>query len=250
MNDIINNEIEIETEIDPKDEEIKRKDEEIEFLKRKVAALEEYQPQHHSTEINDLRFMAKAAKASALTPKEYRMSAQTCFMAIQMGKELGLKPMQSLTNIMVLHGKPCIYGDALPAIVLGSGLLEDYAEVYDPEKGGGTYTCSAKRKGINMAFIGEFSLNEAREAGLYKDNPSSAERAMPWYKYTKRMLKMRARAFCFRDGFADVLKGINVAEEVQDYVDLNAKEVKGVQTPQEPKKKQNLINNLLEDLKK
>jgi hypothetical protein len=34
------------------------------------------------------------------------------------------------------------------------------------------------------------------------------------------MMQMRARAFALRDGFADVLKGMAIAEEVQDYVDL------------------------------
>jgi hypothetical protein len=31
------------------------------------------------------------------------------------------------------------------------------------------------------------------------------------------MLKMRARAFALRDGFADVLKGLSIKEEVEDY---------------------------------
>jgi len=39
--------------------------------------------------------------------------------------------------------------------------------------------------------------------------------------YPLRMLQMRARAYALRDAFADVMKGISVAEEMQDavYVD-------------------------------
>ena len=39
----------------------------------------------------------------------------------------------------------------------------------------------------------------------------------PWTQYPKRMRQMRARAFALRDVFADILKGMPIAEELQDY---------------------------------
>jgi len=38
----------------------------------------------------------------------------------------------------------------------------------------------------------------------------------PWQTYPKRMLAMRARGWAIRNVFPDALKGIQVAEEVQD----------------------------------
>ena len=59
-----------------------------------------------------------------------------------------------------------------------------------------------------------FSQNDAEIAGLWS-------KAGPWKQYPKRMLQMRARAFCLRDLFPDVLKGLAVAEEVVDYVEIH-----------------------------
>ena len=61
----------------------------------------------------------------------------------------------------------------------------------------------------------EFSAHDAETAGLWtKPKPS------PWFHYPKVMLKHRARGFCLRDLFPDVLKGLSLAEEMQDYPDL------------------------------
>jgi hypothetical protein len=54
-----------------------------------------------------------------------------------------------------------------------------------------------------------FTLEDAKTAGLW-------DKAGPWKNYPRRMLQMRARAFACRDSFPDVLKGIGVAEELQD----------------------------------
>jgi hypothetical protein len=40
--------------------------------------------------------------------------------------------------------------------------------------------------------------------------------------YPKRMLQMRARAFALRDMFPDVLKGLQVREEVEDFVEASS----------------------------
>src|SRR5690606_6210149 len=55
-----------------------------------------------------------------------------------------------------------------------------------------------------------FSVADAKKAGLWGKQG-------PWQQYPKRMLSMRARAFALRDGFADVLRGLGIAEEVQDH---------------------------------
>ena len=44
------------------------------------------------------------------------------------GCEVGLTPIQSLDCICIVNGRPAFYGDALPALVHQSGLLEDHEE--------------------------------------------------------------------------------------------------------------------------
>ncbi len=47
------------------------------------------------------------------------------------------------------------------------------------------------------------------------------------------MLKMRARAFCLRDAFADVLRGLQVREELEDTPRLEHTAPEGYTLPTE-----------------
>jgi hypothetical protein len=38
-----------------------------------------------------------------------------------------------------------------------------------------------------------------------------------WQKHPQRMLQMRARSYCLRDAYPDLLKGLGMVEEVQDH---------------------------------
>ena len=53
-------------------------------------------------------------------------------------------------------------------------------------------------------------MEDANTAGLLSKNG-------PWKSYPLRMLAHRARAWAIRDGAADALMGMQVAEEVRDY---------------------------------
>ena len=146
---------------------------------------------------------------SKLAPPSFREPEQV-LIAIQYGAEIGLAPMQSLQSICVINGRPTLYGDALPALVHGSGLLEDLQERIDGQGDAAMAVCVAKRKGVATPVTRTFSVEDARTAGLL-NKPG------PWTQYRNRMLAMRARAFAFRDAFADVLRGIQVREEVEDF---------------------------------
>ena len=70
---------------------------------------------------------------------------------------------------------------------------------------------------------------DAREGGLYPAKPAAA-----WCKYPKRMLQMRARAFCLRDAFPDVLRGLYVAEEVITHQNDQGQVIDAPSTPGSP----------------
>jgi hypothetical protein len=143
---------------------------------------------------------------STLVPKDYQGQAGNILVAIQWGQEIGLKPLQALQNIACINGRPCLWGDALLAMVRASGLIEDFREDFHEQSF--TATCTAKRKGQPTPIIRTFSKADAEKAGLWDRNT--------WKSYPKRMAQMRARAFALRDGFTDVVKGMPIAEEQLD----------------------------------
>lgn len=158
---------------------------------------------------------ARAIVKSGMAPKGYD-TAEQVFAAIQFGAELGLKPMQSLNSIAVVNGRPTVWGDGLMAILHGSGLLENMDERIDGDGDNRVAICRMKRRGIDVWFEARFSVEDAKRAKLWmKTGRSGGE--TPWVTYPQRMLMWRARAFCARDGFADVLRGIQFREEVADY---------------------------------
>ena len=144
---------------------------------------------------------------STIVPKNYQGKPGDILVAVQMGAELGLKPIQALQNIAVINGRPSVYGDALLALVQAHPSFEDVKEAFDEKTN--TAFCSVKRKNQDEYTV-SFSSEDAKKAGLWG-------KAGPWSQYPKRMLQMRARSFALRDKFADALSGLIMAEEAQDY---------------------------------
>lgn len=150
---------------------------------------------------------AKIIAGSTMVPRAYQGKPGDILVAVQMGADLGLKPMQALQNIACINGKLSVYGDGVLALVQANPALEDIQESFDYSTN--TAICVVKRKG-HRAHTVTFSIEDAKRASLWG-------KAGPWSQYPKRMLQMRARSFALRDKFADALSGLILAEEAQDY---------------------------------
>ena len=148
--------------------------------------------------------MAEIMSKANIVPKDYQGNPANILVAIQWGAEIGLPPLQAMQNIAVINGRPSVWGDAVIALVRGSGLLESIQE----DIGDSAATCTVKRRGEG-ATARTFTLDDAKKAGLLGKQG-------PWSQYPKRMLQMRARAWALRDVFPDVLRGVFIAEEAQD----------------------------------
>lgn len=161
-------------------------------------------------DFDQLYRMSRVMAASGMMPKGCAKPEQV-FVAVQMGLEIGLAPMQAVQNIAVINGRPSVWGDAALALVRASGQLDRFAErALTDEKGifiG--YRCIASRVGDPDVVDHTFTLADAKQAGLGK-------KPGPWQEYPKRMCQMRARGFALRDLFPDVLKGLAIAEEARD----------------------------------
>ena len=167
--------------------------------------------------------LSKLMAGSDLMPKDYKDKPNNVLIAIQFGSELGLAPMAAIQNIAVINGRPCVFGDAIPALAKANPQFEYMNETFDESTM--TATCKIKRKGEPEQIV-TFSKSDAEKAKLWA-------KVGPWTQYPARMLKMRARAFAIRDVFPDSLKGLRVAEEVRDYqeeIDITP-EVEKVEAP-------------------
>lgn len=145
--------------------------------------------------------LATAVAKSGLAPRGME-TAEKLTVAIMTGLEVGLPPMFAINKIAVVNGRPTLWGDAVPALLWGAGFkLREWME-------GDTAHCEVTRPD-GAKIERTFSDADAKKAGLLGKQG-------PWQQYPDRMKAMRARGFAARDGAADVLGGLYVAEEVID----------------------------------
>ncbi|MEM8626044.1 MAG: hypothetical protein AAGG47_21360 [Pseudomonadota bacterium] len=150
---------------------------------------------------------ALASQGGEMIPQAYRNKPGAVFLAVTRGAELGLAPLTAMAWVAPINGRGTLWGDALPALVQRAGhRLKEWRE------GEGEHMvayCTVIRSD-GTENTASFSVDQAKQAGLWNKQG-------PWKQYPWRMLQMRARGFAVRDGAADVLLGLSVAEEVRDY---------------------------------
>ena len=151
---------------------------------------------------------AKILANTTMIPKDYQNKPNDIFVAICMGLELGLTPLASLRGISVINGRPTLWGDAMVSLIKTSGLCEYIKnEIDETDANNIIAICKTKRKNEDEVVY-KFSQKDAVKAGLWSKNV--------WAAYPKRMLQNRARAFCLRDVYPDVLNGMHDKEEAED----------------------------------
>lgn len=173
---------------------------------------------------------AEMAAGSDLMPRDYKGKPANIMLAVQMGSELGLAPMQALQSIAVINGRPGVWGDGMIGLCRQSSLCEDIREWIEGEGDARTAHCEAKRKGASPT-LGRFSVADAKKAGLWSKQG-------PWTQYPDRMLQNRARGFALRDAFPDLLRGLKTVEELRDIPDERPepKSVQSTVVQPEPKR--------------
>lgn len=174
--------------------------------------------------------LAELIHQSGLAPYQLK-NPQAVTVVLLKGLETGLPPMSALECIGVINGKACLHSDGIPALLWSRGFK--IKEWYEGEGDKLTAKCTITRPD-GTEITGEFSTQDAKDArlwdtrekvkreirGEWKEVPNDA----PWFKYRRRMLRMRARGWTARDAASDVLKGIPIFEEQRDIVDVTADE--------------------------
>ena len=146
--------------------------------------------------------------AGDMVPKAYQGQPQMIMAAIARGMEIGLAPMQALSSIAVINGRASLWGDAMPALVQRAGHHIDVD--YEGQGDSLTAVATLTRGDTGKIVRRTFSIADAKRAGLMGKQG-------PWQSYPQRMIAHRARAWAIRDGAADALMGMQVAEETSDY---------------------------------
>ena len=168
--------------------------------------------------LEQLQTVAQMIARSDLAPKDYKGKPENVAVAIAMGMELGVSPMQAIQGIAVINGRPSVWGDLMLALCRSHPDCDGIDESLEYDNAGNVVAavCRASRAGHVQER--RFSVEDAKRAGLWtKDGP--------WKQYPHRMLQMRARGFCLRDVFADALRGLASAEEQGDVIEGHFTEI-------------------------
>ena len=83
-------------------------------------AVSMYAPRNYS----ELLDLATKLAQTAFVPPQMQGKPTDVFVAMQLGSEIGLPLMQSVQSIAVINGRPCVWGDAMIALVRSSPLCE------------------------------------------------------------------------------------------------------------------------------
>lgn len=168
----------------------------------------------HGVELRTSAQLIKFAELvvkSKLAPKGMEQPEQV-FIAIQAGMELGFSPMRALSAVAVVNGRPSLMGEAALAKIRESKVCS-YGPIVthcgDGESLRGSVKFARHDMGAEIIEV-TFSVADAKRAGLWS-------KAGPWTQYPMDMLEWRAVARACKRYFSDVLMGLTIAEEAQDY---------------------------------
>lgn len=154
------------------------------------------------------------------------VTREQALVAILAGLELGLAPIAAVQRIAVINGRPVIWGDGALGLVRASKLCLWIKEEIKNEGDAHVAVCTTQRKDDPEPVSRTFSVDDAKKADLWqtqakvtrrgREGTYTADNDSPWFRYPNRMLQMRARAYCLRDVYPDVLGGLYLREEVEE----------------------------------
>lgn len=180
---------------------------------------------------------AGVAPASLIANKPAVEAEAAIMITIMAGAELGLPPMASLRAFTVINGKPALYAEGLIGVIRRTGKATEITMGFEAGKdaryGDDAFGwCAAKRSDTGEPYRVEYSVEDAKRAGLWQDKPRvtkrrrdgttyEADNDSPWFRYPQRMLQWRATGYCLRTLFADILMGITDEYEAREIAGMS-----------------------------
>ena len=149
---------------------------------------------------NVMRQQAEVLVKSGFLPVAIN-TPEKALAIMQKGKELGIPPMEAMSSINVIQGKPSVSPQLMLALARRTGELEDL-KMESNDKGA---TVTIKRKD-QSSYTTSFGIKEATDLQLIgKDN---------YKKQAATMFQWRALAANLRVTFPDAISGLYLVEEM------------------------------------
>lgn len=144
--------------------------------------------------------VAQKIANTPFVPTAFRGKPESVYAAVLYGEELGLGPMQSLTQIHVIEGKPSLAPEGMRGLVLKAGHRIDVKQATNDK-----VVLYGKRADSGSEATVEWTMKDAQLAGL-------AGRGA-WKTYPRAMLMARATSELCRMLFADIIAGLSYTPE-------------------------------------
>lgn len=175
--------------------------------------------------------LAEKIAGTDFVPAPLRGKPEAVLACILAGHEAGVSPLQALSKIHVIEGRPAMSSELMRALVLQHGHELHYAELSTTR-----VVAEGRRRGSDRWTRVEWTMDDAKRGGL--------DGKQNWRRWPRAMLTARATAELCRMLFPDVLAGISYTiEELSDgdvvedgILNLGPPEVAGTEAPAAPKR--------------
>ncbi|RTL03785.1 hypothetical protein EKK58_12040 [Candidatus Dependentiae bacterium] len=188
-------------------------------MNKEITLTNNYSLQSYASDLQAKLQFCKYLLSSALCPKHFK-SESDVLTCILFGQEIGITPMQALQTLYIVNGIPTLPSAGIKALVITAGgrfkTIEWTAE-----------TCKLTLQRGDWIEEFEYTIKDAQRAGLTNKEV--------WQKHPKQMLYARASTVLGRNMFADVLKGLQAKEELEDNGTVEGDIVPSVPMAPEPK---------------
>lgn len=151
-------------------------------------------------EYNTLKDQARSIAKSGLAPRGVDTPEKVLVIALK-GRELGIPPMQALSHIHIVEGKPTISSELMVALVQRAGHKLRVLKTTASE----CVVQGVRRDDPEYPQELAFTMADAEAAGVAKKQN--------WRNYPAAMLRARAISALCRYAFADVLMGASYTPE-------------------------------------
>lgn len=157
----------------------------------------------------DIQNTQKMCRLLMQAPHYKRMGAEGIYAIVEKAKSIGINPMDALNGGMYyVQGKV-----ELTAAMMNHLIRADGHSITKDKKSDDTICIlHGKRKDNGDTWVESFSIEDAKKAGIYRNQ---------WIKYPKDMLFARALSRLARQLFPDIIKGCYVQGEISEAPPLN-----------------------------
>jgi hypothetical protein len=163
--------------------------------------------------------LAQQIARTDFVPGPLRGKPEAVLACILMGNEVGVGPMQALSKIHVVDGRPAMAAELMRALAFRAG-----HEIWVEESNIARCTVAGSRAGSSREFRFTWTMDDAKRANLSGKNN--------WRHYPAAMLLARASAALCRAMCPEVLAGISYTiEELEDGDVLDAEPDDNGDTP-------------------